>query len=81
MHAGRGVNKFGSLKLTMIQSSEINNTQSINAYKKYAKEDPDQTIRNANLWKYLGELNMECNQFSLNELIEDYFALEDRYFF
>lgn len=79
LHLGGGVNKFSALKLTMIQSNEFDNTKSRNAYREYAKQNFEQTIRNVNLWEFLAEFNMEFNQFNLNELIEDFYGLEDRY--
>lgn len=75
----------------MILSSEFNNTQSFNVYRRYARLQistlfkgfwrfSDFSIDIRNLWKFLGELNTEFNQFNLNELIEDFLGLEDNFF-
>lgn len=79
-HLDRRFDEMSLLKPTVILISEFNEVQTLKSYRHYARANFEQTTNHSNLWKFLVELNTQYELVNLNELIDDFICLEDKYF-
>lgn len=75
----RSIDEMSELKSTAIFVSNFNEVETLKAYRHYAWKNFGKSTNQLNFYKFFVELSNQYGLANLNELIDDFYYLEDKY--